>query len=119
HLPNKCPAWPGIKKGIRYSDVSEGTTELFTRKMEKLLAKKKKRKALMVDLSGHHGEIPQPTSESENLKFMMQYLTEIRLGRMPNVIAQVRSVLHARRMRHKNNFWRRQFYDKFGVKITN
>src|SRR5262245_42240865 len=77
---------------------------MLSRKMDKLLSKK--RKGLMVDLSNHHGEIPQPANESENLKQMMTHLNEIPLAKIPKVIAQVRSVLHARRMRHKNNFWR-------------
>src|SRR6516162_933622 len=108
HLANCTLAKKGTtKKGIRYSGVSEATTQMMTRHMDKLTKKKKKYKGLMIDLSGHHGEIPQPTSESENLKQMMQHLNELRLGKMPNVTARVRSVLMARRLKHKNNFWRR------------
>jgi len=92
-------------------------TTMLSRKMEKLLSKKK-RKGLMVDLSGHHGEVPQPTSESENLKFMLTQLNEIRRAKIPTIIARVREVLMARRLKHKNNFWRRQFYNQFGVKTN-
>src|SRR5262249_2674276 len=90
---------------------------ITSRKMEKLLLKRK-RKGLMVDLSQHHGEIPQPTSENESLKSKLQRLNEIRMAKFPNIIKQVRSVLMARRLRHKNNFWRRQFYNQFGVKTN-
>jgi len=91
-------------------------TTMLSRKMDKLLSKKK-RKGLMVDLSGKFGEVPPPQNESENLKSMLKHLNEIRLAKMPNIIARVRSVLMARRLRHKNNFWRRN-YNQFGVKTN-
>jgi hypothetical protein len=84
-------------------------TTMLSRKMEKLLSKKKRYKGLIVDLSGHHGEVPQPSNESENLKQMMQTLNEIKMAKLPNIIATVRNVLMERRLNHRNNFWRRHY----------
>ena len=60
--------------------VKQPATQMLSRKMEKLLAQK--RKKLPVDLSGHNGEVPEPATESvedrsEQLRRMMQELNEI------------------------------------------
>lgn len=96
--------------------IKQPAATMLSRKMDKLLSKKKC-KGLMVDLSSHYGEVPPPQNESENLKFMLKHLNEIRLAKIPNIIARVRSVLMARRLRHKNNFWRRH-YNKFGLQAN-
>src|SRR5262249_29629355 len=102
---------------VKQHEEQPAASTMLSRKMDKLLSKKK-RKALMVDLSGHHGEVPQPPNEMENLKSKLQHLNELRMAKFPNIIARVRSVLMARRLRHKNNFWRRHYLNKFGVQTN-
>ena len=84
------------------------TSTMLSRKMNKLLSKKRRYKGLMVDLSGKFGEVPPPQNESENLKTVMTQLNEMKLAKIPNIIATVRNVLMERRLNHRNNFWRRQ-----------
>lgn len=115
-LCEKCGQYFNPSSYVRHSCILNATAPMLSRHMDKL--SKKKRKGLMVDLSGHHGEVPQPTSESENLKQMLKQLNEIRMAKFPSIVARVRSVLMARRLRHKNNFWRRHYLNKFGVQVN-
>src|SRR5262245_22868279 len=105
-LCEKCGKYFNPGSYIHHPCMVNAST-MLSRKMEKLLSKKRRYRGLMVDLSGHHGEVPQPSTESTNLKTMMTQLNSMRMARFPKIIATVRSVLHARRMKHK---WWRQNY---------
>jgi len=98
--------------------VKQPASTMLTRKLADKMAKKR-RKGFMIDLSnqgGAHGTFPQPASESveermEAIKQQVRELNEIRLKRMPNIVAAVRSALNSHRARRK-------LYNKFGVQMN-
>src|SRR5262249_8414239 len=92
-----------------YHPCMVNASTMLSRKMSKLLSKKRRYRGLMVDLSMHHGEVPQPSTESTNLKSMLTQLNSMRMAKFSKIIATVRNVLHARRMKHKNPFWRQHY----------
>ena len=98
--------------------VKQPVSTMLTRKLADKMAKRR-RKGFMIDLSnqgGAHGTFPQPASESveermEAIKQQVRELNEIRLKRMPNIVAAVRSALNSHRARRK-------LYNKFGVQMN-
>jgi len=95
--------------------VKQPASTMLTRKLADKMAKKR-RKGFMIDLSnqgGTHGTFPQPASESveermEAIKQQVRELNEIRLKRMPNLVAAVMGALKFKRLRGKH----RKFYMK-------
>src|SRR5262245_32818291 len=105
----------------QHSCVEQAATQRLSRKMEKLLAQK--RKKLPVDLSGHNAEVPEPASESvedrsEQLRRMMQELNEIRKARIPSIVNAVMSALKSKRLKGKNGAWWAKRYNELGVQTN-
>jgi len=101
---------------VKQHEKQPAATTMLTRKMEKLMAKTK-RKGFMIDLSGQHGTFPQPASESvedrmKNIRLMIQELNEIRkLITIPITVKSVRSSLKSWRTRRK-------LHNMFGVALN-
>jgi hypothetical protein len=116
----KCPICgfesnpSGLAQHMKQHEKQPASTTL-TRKLADRM-RKKSRKGFMIDLSSQHGTFPQPNSESvedrmQAIREMVKELNEIKLKRLPNIVAAVRSALNSHRARRK-------LYNKFAIAMN-
>lgn len=94
--------------------VKQPATQMLTRKLADVMAKKKKR-AFMID-TNRSGVFLEPATESVEdrmnaIRAMVRELNEIKLGRLPSIVNAVRSSLKSWRSKKK-------LYNKFGVAMN-
>ena len=95
--------------------IKQPVTTMLTRKMQELMAKKKRKVIVGIpnDIA-RDGVFPQNESveqRMEAIKHMIRELNELKLARIPNIVAAVRSSLQTWRARRK-------LYNKFGVAMN-
>jgi len=90
---------------VRHECVKQpAATQMLTRKMQDLMAKKKKLALIFPVDTTRSGVFPEPANESveermEHIRSMVRHLNELKLARLPSIVNAVRSALTSKRLK--------------------